>query len=66
MMMWILLLGLAIGLVLLLVNQGRTQSELDDRLQQLAAENRRLCERVNTLEKLVLEKEKCRPFEELE
>ena len=66
MMMWILLLGLAIGLVLLLVNQGRTQSELDDRLQELEAENRRLCERVNILEELVLEKEKCRPFEELE
>ncbi|MBR9858020.1 MAG: hypothetical protein GYB38_09945 [Gammaproteobacteria bacterium] len=64
-MLWILLLGLAIGLILLLVNQGRTQSETDDRLQALEMENRRLRERINTLEKLVLEQEKCRPFEEL-
>ncbi|GHA14015.1 hypothetical protein [Oceanisphaera arctica] len=66
MLLWILLLGLAIGLVLLLVHQGRTQGEIDDRVQELEAENRRLCERVNTLEKLLLEKEKSRPFEELE
>ncbi len=65
-MMWILLLGLAIGLVLLLVNQGRTQGEIDDRLQQLEEENRRLRERVSILESLVLEEEKRRPFEELE
>jgi uncharacterized protein HemX len=65
MLLWILLLGLAIGLVLLLVHQGRTQGEIDDRLQALEAENRRLCERVNILEKLVLEKEKRRPFDEL-
>lgn len=65
-MLWILLLGLAIGLVLLLVNQGRTQSEIDHRLQALETANRQLRERVNTLEALVLEKEKCRPFEELE
>ena len=65
-MLWILLLGLAIGLVLLLVNQGRARGEIDERLQELEAENRQLRERVNTLEKLVLEKEKCRPFEELE
>lgn len=65
-MMWILLLGLAIGLVLLLVNQGRAQGEIDDRLQQLEEENRRLRERVSILESLVLEEEKRRPFEELE
>ncbi|WP_298721426.1 hypothetical protein [uncultured Oceanisphaera sp.] len=65
-MLWILLLGLAIGLVLLLVNQGRTQSELDDRLQALEAENRQLRERVRILEELTLEEEKRRPFEELE
>ena len=64
-MLWILLPGLAIGLILLLVNQGRTQSEIDHRLQALEMENRRLRERINTLEKLVLEQEKCRPFEEL-
>lgn len=65
-MLGILLLGLAIGLVLLLLNRARTQSEIGHRLQALEAENRQLRERVNTLEKLVLEKEKCRPFEELE
>ncbi len=65
-MMWILLLGLAIGLVLLLINQGRAQGEIDDRLQQLEEENRRLRERVSILESLVLEEEKRRPFEELE
>ena len=65
-MLWILLPGLAIGLILLLVNQGRTQGEIDHRLQALEMENRRLRERINTLEKLVLEQEKCRPFEELE
>ncbi|MFP2769180.1 hypothetical protein [Oceanisphaera sp. KMM 10153] len=66
MLLWILLLGLAIGLVLLLIHQGRTQGEIDDRLQKLETENRRLCERINILEELLLEKEKCRPFEELE
>ncbi|GAA3709639.1 hypothetical protein GCM10022421_16010 [Oceanisphaera sediminis] len=65
MLLWILLLGLAIGLVLLLVNQGRTQGELDDRLQALETENRQLRERVRILEELTLEEEKRRPFDEL-
>ncbi len=66
MLLWILLLGLVIGLVLLLVHQGRTQSEVDERLQELEAENHRLRERVRILEKLTLEEEKRRPFDELQ
>ncbi len=66
MLLWILLLGLVIGLVLLLVHQGRTQSEVDERLQELEAENHRLRERVRILEELALEEEKRRPFDELQ
>ncbi|OIN14334.1 hypothetical protein [Oceanisphaera psychrotolerans] len=66
MLLWILLLGLVIGLVLLLVHQGRTQSEVDERLQELEAENHRLRERVRILEELTLEEEKRRPFDELQ
>ncbi|MCT7654672.1 copper transporter [Oceanimonas sp. NS1] len=63
MTLWILL-ALGIGLVLVL-GQNRAQNELENRVEQLQAEQRRLLERITTLEKLVLEKEKRRPFEEL-
>lgn len=62
-MLWILL-ALGIGLVLVL-SQSRAQNELENRVEQLEAEQRRLLERITTLEKLLLEQEKRRPFEEL-
>ncbi len=62
-MLWILL-ALGIGLVLVL-SQSRAQNELETRIEQLEAEQRRLLERITTLEKLLLEQEKRRPFEEL-
>ncbi|GGB43740.1 hypothetical protein GCM10011502_16350 [Oceanisphaera marina] len=64
-MMWILLFGLAIGAVLLVVHQGRNQTDISLRLQRLEADNQQLRQRVQVLEELVLEKEKQRPFDEL-
>lgn len=64
-MLWILLFGLAIGAVLLVVHQGRSQTDLGQRLQQLEADNQQLRQRVQVLEELVVEKEKQRPFDEL-
>ncbi|GAA3543035.1 hypothetical protein [Zobellella aerophila] len=66
MLMWILLLASASLLLFLFINHGRSRADLEARLNALEAENRRLHERVSTLESLVLEKEKRRPFEELE
>ncbi|WP_107851251.1 hypothetical protein [Oceanimonas marisflavi] len=63
MTLWILL-ALGIGLVLVL-SQNRAQSELENQVEALQAEQRRLLERITTLEKLVLEKEKRRPFDDL-
>lgn len=63
-MLWILILGVVLALVLL-VSQGRSYNEIEHRLTQLAAQNQQLKERVDTLEALVLEKEKRRPFDEL-
>lgn len=65
MIMWILLFGLAIGAALLVVHQGRNQSDFTQRLQQLETDNQQLRQRVQVLEALVLEKEKQRPFDEL-
>ncbi|MGB5854603.1 MAG: hypothetical protein WBH20_04980 [Oceanisphaera sp.] len=64
-MLGILLLGLAIGAVLLVVNQGRGHTEITRRVQQLETQNFQLRERVQVLEELVLEKEKQRPFNDL-
>lgn len=64
-MLWILILGVVLALVLL-VSQGRSYNEIEHRLQQLTAQNQQLKERVDTLEALVLEKEKHRPFDELQ
>lgn len=64
-MMWILLFGLAIGAVLLVVHQGRSQTDISLRLQRLEADNQQLRQRVQVLEELVVEKEKQRPFDEL-
>ncbi|MDP5292906.1 hypothetical protein Q9290_11505 [Oceanimonas sp. CHS3-5] len=63
MLLWILL-ALGIGLVLVL-GQNRAQNELETRVEELEAEQRRLRQRITTLEELVLEKEKRRPFDEL-
>ncbi|WP_417616797.1 hypothetical protein [Oceanisphaera sp.] len=65
MIMWILLFGLAIAAALLVVHQGRNQSDFTQRLQRLEADNQQLRQRVQVLEELVLEKEKQRPFDEL-
>lgn len=66
MLMWILLLASATVLLFLFINHGRSRVSLETRLNALEEENRQLCERVTTLESLVLEKEKRRPFDELE
>ncbi|WP_116474708.1 hypothetical protein [Zobellella maritima] len=65
MLMWILLLASAALLLFLFINHGRSRVDLATRLDALEADNRRLQERVTTLESLVLEKEKQRPFDEL-
>lgn len=48
-----------------MVHQGRSQTDLGQRLQQLEADNQQLRQRVQVLEELLLEKEKQRPFDEL-
>ncbi|ATG75599.1 hypothetical protein [Zobellella denitrificans] len=65
MLLWILLLGAGLLVTSLLVNQGRAQGELEERIRTLEADNRQLRERINTLEELVLEREKRRPFEDM-
>lgn len=65
MLLWILLLGAGLLITSLLINQGRAQGELEERLRTLEADNRQFRERINTLEELVLEREKRRPFEDM-
>lgn len=65
MLLWILLLGAGLLVTSLLVNQGRAQGELEERIRTLEADNRQFRERINTLEELVLEREKRRPFEDM-
>ncbi|WP_445395329.1 hypothetical protein [Zobellella sp. An-6] len=65
MLLWILLLGAGLLITSLLINQGRAQGELEERLRTLEADNRQFRERINTLEELVLEREKLRPFEDM-
>lgn len=66
MMMWIILLASAALLLFLFIEHGRSRVDLVTRIKALEEENRQLQERVTTLEALVLEKEKRRPFDELE
>ncbi len=66
MLIWIILLASAALLLFLFIEHGRSRVTLDTRLNALEEENRQLRERVSTLESLMLEKEKSRPFEELE
>ena len=63
MLLWILL-ALGIGLVLVL-SHNRTQTALENRIAELETEQRRMQQRIMTLEELILEKEKRRPFDEL-
>lgn len=63
MLLWILL-ALGIGLVLVL-SHNRTQTALENRIAELETEQRRMQQRIITLEELILEKEKRRPFDEL-
>ncbi|OYD24295.1 hypothetical protein [Oceanimonas baumannii] len=63
MLLWILL-ALGIGLVLLL-SHNRAQTVLENRIAELETEQRRMQQRIMTLEELILEKEKRRPFDEL-
>lgn len=62
MLLWIFL---ALGIGLLVLSQNRTQGELESRIDTLEAELAQMRERLITLEKLLLEKEKRRPFDEL-
>lgn len=63
MLLWILL-ALGIGLVLVL-SHNRAQTALENRIAELETEQRRMQQRIMTLEELILEKEKRRPFDEL-
>lgn len=63
MLLWIFL-ALGIGLLLVL-SQNRAQGELERRIEALEAQQAHLQERLITLEKLLLEQEKRRPFDEL-
>ncbi|ART80395.1 hypothetical protein [Oceanisphaera avium] len=64
-MLAIILLGLVIAGVLLLLNQGRSHSDITQRVFALEAQNQQLQDRVQALEALVIEKEKHRPFDAL-